>query len=114
MPVDQPKGGIDYPRSLGESGTWFGTGAGCLDYLEWLRWPEGSVCPRCDAAGGWRVADGCVKCRSAAEAVDGVIPGLLGVRDREGRGVSALDLRRTLQIGSTRPRGRCCTGFAWL
>jgi len=20
----------------------------CLDYLDWLRWPEGLVCPRCE------------------------------------------------------------------
>ncbi|MDQ2790302.1 MAG: transposase, partial [Actinomycetota bacterium] len=32
------------------------------DYLEWLRWPEGFLCPRCENVGGWRVSDGSFKC----------------------------------------------------
>ena len=36
---------------------------GCSgDYLEWLRWPGGFVCPDCGHAGGWRLGDGRVKC----------------------------------------------------
>lgn len=58
----RPRGGVDYPRSLGEFQAWYSTDADCLDYLEWLRWPDGFVCPRCGAAGGWRIADGSVKC----------------------------------------------------
>ncbi|MCA1702909.1 MAG: transposase, partial [Actinobacteria bacterium] len=27
--------------------SWFPTDADCLDYLEWLRWPDGFVCPDC-------------------------------------------------------------------
>jgi hypothetical protein len=34
-----------YPKSLGEFQAWFPTDADCLDYLEWLRWPDGFVCP---------------------------------------------------------------------
>jgi Transposase zinc-ribbon domain len=49
--------GVDYPRSTGEFLAWFGIDAACLDYLDWLRWPEGFVCPRC-GAGGWRMGDG--------------------------------------------------------
>jgi len=53
---------VHYPRSLGEFQSWFATDAECLDYLEWLRWPDGFVCPRCGNVGGWRVADGSFKC----------------------------------------------------
>ena len=41
-----PVAGAHYPRSLGELQSWFVTDADCLDYLEWLRWPDGFVCPR--------------------------------------------------------------------
>lgn len=40
---------------MGEFQAWFGTDANCLDYLEWMRWPEGFVCPSCGHEGGWRV-----------------------------------------------------------
>jgi len=39
--VDHPRAGRDYPRSAGEFQAWFGTDADCLDYLDWLRWPDG-------------------------------------------------------------------------
>jgi hypothetical protein len=50
------RGGMDYPRSVGEFQQWFGTDGDCLDYLEWLRWPGGFTCPSCGYAGGWRSA----------------------------------------------------------
>ena len=62
MQVSVSQGGARYPRSLGEFQSWFVTDADCLDYLEWLRWPDGFVCPRCDNVGGWRVLDGSFKC----------------------------------------------------
>ena len=58
MYAGQPRAGRDYPRSVGEFQSWFATDADCLDYLEWLRWPEGFVCPVCRHAGGWAVGDG--------------------------------------------------------
>lgn len=88
MLTDRPQGRVDYPRSLGEFQAWFASDADCLDYLEWLRWPDGFVCPRCGNPGGWRVADGSFKCagckgadrghgghvvRPASYAVDGVV-----------------------------------------
>ena len=57
-----PVAGAHYPRSTGEFLAWFGTDDDCLDYLEWLRWPGGFVCPDCGHAGGWRLGDGRVKC----------------------------------------------------
>ena len=45
---------------------WFPTDADCLDYLEWLRWPDGFVCPGCEHAGGWRMSDGRFRCAGCA------------------------------------------------
>ena len=117
MRVGQLRGGVHYPRSLGEFQAWFATDVDCLDYLEWLRWPEGFICPRYENSGGWRVADGsykCVQCK-AQPAVTAVTAGTLFDRRRTSLtvrfavcwqfatakdGVSALSLQRTLQIGS--------------
>jgi hypothetical protein len=38
----------------GEFQSWFPTDADCLDYLEWLRWPDGFSCPACGGS-GWRL-----------------------------------------------------------
>ncbi|MFN0026341.1 MAG: transposase, partial [Acidimicrobiales bacterium] len=61
-----PVAGTHHPRSLGELHSWFVTDADCLDYLEWLRWPEGFVCPGCGGLGGglggWRLGDGRFRC----------------------------------------------------
>jgi len=61
--VDGPHAGVHYPRPAGEMRAWFEADAACLDYLEWIRWPEGFVCPACQAVGGWRMADGRWRCR---------------------------------------------------
>jgi transposase-like protein len=112
--IERPRGGVDYPRSLGEFGSWFATDADCLDFLEWLRWPDGFVCPRCQSPGGWRVADGSFKC-GRCKAQTAVTAGTLFDRRRTPLtvwfevcwqfatakdGVSALAVKRTLQIGS--------------
>jgi transposase-like protein len=34
---------------------WFDTDVKCLDYLDWLRWPDGFVCPWCGGGRGWRL-----------------------------------------------------------
>ena len=114
MDVRQPRAGHDYPRSTGEFQSWFATEADCLDYLEWLRWPDGFVCPRCDHAGGWAVGDGRYKCAGCG-ARTSVTAGTLFDRRRtpltvwftacwmfasQKDGVSALSLQRTLEIGS--------------
>jgi len=92
----------------------FGTDEDCLDYLDWLRWPEGFVCPRCGHAGGWWVADGRCKCTGCGERTS-VTAGMLFDRRRtpltvwfeacwlfaSGKdGMSALSLQRSLEIGS--------------
>jgi transposase-like protein len=108
------RAGIDYPRSDGEFQSWFGTDADCLDYLEWLRWPKGFVCPRCGFAGGWPTADGRFKC-TLCETKTSITAGTLFDRRRtpltvwfaavwmfatQKDGVSALSLQRALEIGS--------------
>src|SRR4051794_14845660 len=94
--------------------SWFATDADCLDYLEWLRWPDGFVCPRCGHAGGWAVGDGRYKCAGCG-ARTSVTAGTLFDRRRtpltvwflaywlfasQKDGVSALSLQRALEIGS--------------
>jgi transposase-like protein len=106
--------GRDYPRSVGELRSWFATDADCVDYLEWLRWPDGFVCPECGQPGGWRLGDGrfrCAACRSATS----VTAGTIFDRTRtpltvwftacwmfatQKDGISALSLQRALEISS--------------
>lgn len=52
-----PVAGRDYPRSYAELRAWFDQDGTCLDYLDWLRWPEGFVCPACGSLAGWRLSD---------------------------------------------------------
>ena len=105
---------MQYPRSVGELRSWFATDADCLDYLDWLRWPNGFVCPQCGHAGGWLVADGRYKCAGCGKRTS-VTAGTLFDRRRtpltvwfeacwlfaSGKdGISALSLQRSLEIGS--------------
>ena len=109
-----PRAGLHYPRSTGEFLAWFRTDADCLDYIEWLRWPEGFACPKCDQAGGWRLADGRFMC-TACGCRTSVTAGTIFDRTRtpltvwfaacwqfatQKDGVSALSLKRSLDIGS--------------
>ena len=106
--------GKRYPRSLGEFSSWFGTDADCLDYLEWLRWPDGFVCADCGHAGGWRLGDRRWMC-SACGARSSATAGTIFDRTRtpltvwfmacwlfatQKDGISALSLQRALEIGS--------------
>lgn len=112
--MSYPRAGTHYPRSVGEFQAWFRTDADCLDYLEWLRWPAGFVCPSCGHDGGWRVADGRFMC-SACGGRTSVTARTIFDRTRtpltvwftacwlfaSGKdGISALSLKRTLEIGS--------------
>ena len=109
-----PQGGIDYPRTHGELLSWFPDEAACLDYLEWLRWPAGFVCPACATRRGWRTADGrwsCAGCARLVSATAGTI--FHGTRTplttwflaawqmtSQKNGVSTLGLKRALGLGS--------------
>lgn len=106
--------GADYPGSLGEFQAWFGQDGACLDYLEWLRWPDGFVCPRCGHAGGWRLGDGrfqCTVCSSRSSVTAGTIFDktrtpltvwftVCWMFATSKEGVSAQGLQRTLEFGS--------------
>lgn len=112
--MSRPVAGRDYPRSFGEFRAWFASDADCRDYLEWLRWPDGFVCPRCAQPGGWRLGDGRFECASCS-ARSSVTSGTVFDKTRTPLtvwfqacwefatakdGVSALSLQRTLEIGS--------------
>ena len=106
--------GKHYPSSLGDFRAWFRTDSDCLDYLEWLRWPQGFICADCGHARGWRMADGRVKCGDCG-ARTSVTAGTIFDRTRtpltvwfatvwmfasQKDGISALALKRQLEIGS--------------
>ena len=124
MTVPQLRAGVHYPRSVGEFQLWFGTDENCLDYLAWLRWPDGFVCARCGSPGGWSTADGRYKC-GACGARTSVTAGTLFDRRRTPLtvwftacwmfatakdGVSAQSLQRALEIGSYQTAWAICTG----
>ena len=109
-----PRAGKHYPRSFGELHAWFQTDADCRDYLEWLRWPSGFVCPHCRHGEGWRLIDGRFMC-SACGCRTSVTAVTIFDRTRTpltvwfaacwlfatGKdGIAALSLKRTLEIGS--------------
>lgn len=120
--MDLPRAGKHYPRSVGEFQAWFRTDADCLDYLDWLRWPAGFVCPNCGHGRGWVVADGrrmCCQCGNRTSVTAGTIfdrtrtpltvwftASWVFATGKDG--ISALSLKRTLEIGS------CQTAWAML
>ncbi len=114
MVGQQLRAGVHYPGSTGEFQAWFATDDDCLDYLEWLRWPDGFVCPRCGHTGGWAIGDGRYKCAGCGDRTS-VTAGTLFDRRRtpltvwftacwmfasQKDGISALSLQRSLEIGS--------------
>lgn len=109
-----PRAGEHYPSSVGDFQAWFRTDADCLDYLEWLRWPDGFVCPACNGDFGWRLGDGRIMCSACGHRTS-VTNGTVFDRTRTpltvwftacwmfatGKdGISAMSLKRTLEIGS--------------
>ena len=110
----RPRGGVHYPRSVGEFQAWFRTDADCLDYLEWVRWPQGFVCPECGHSGGWRLGDCRIMCAACGHRTS-VTAGTIFDRTRTPLtvwftacwsfatakdGISALSLQKALEIGS--------------
>ena len=114
MVASTARAGAQYPRSIGEFQSWFSTDADCLDYLEWLRWPDGFVCSGCGHVGGWQLGDGRFEC-AACGARTSATAGTIFDRTRtpltvwftacwlfatQKDGISALSLKRSLEIGS--------------
>jgi hypothetical protein len=112
--MDHPRAGRHYPRSFDEFQALFRADADCLDYLEWMRWPSGFVYTTCGHTDGWRLGDGRFMCCECGDRTS-VTAGTIFDRTRTpltvwfaacwlfatGKdGISALSLKRTLEIGS--------------
>jgi transposase-like protein len=115
VPLASPVGGRDYPRNLVEMTLWFSTQEDCLDYLEWLRWPDGIRCRRCDGSEGWHTGRGdwlCAGCGTRTSITAGTVfdktrvplPGwfLLAWRmtAEKTAGISVKGAQRLLELGS--------------
>ena len=72
----RPIAGWHYPGRVADFRAWFPTDDACLAYLDWLRWPDGFVCPHCNArsagVGGERVYR-CHGCRRRVSVTSGTI-----------------------------------------
>lgn len=106
--------GRDYPNSYAELRAWFNEDWKCLNYLDWLRWRDGFLCPWCAWQEGWRAPDGrwrCAGCDRRVSATAGTI--FHGTRTpltvwfsaawhlTSGKGgISATELQREMQLGS--------------
>jgi transposase-like protein len=122
MPTNSPIGGVDYPETYQQFRDWFVDDAACLDYLEQLRWPDGFVCPACDASDAWRVERRmwmCAKCGRKTSVTAGTIfhrsrtPmstwfAAVWFLTSQKNGISALALQQQLGFGSYE------TAWAWL
>ncbi|MBI4377292.1 MAG: IS1595 family transposase [Elusimicrobia bacterium] len=53
----------EFPGTLLEFERWFRTEESCRSYLERIRWPEGFVCPRCQARKAWHSKNGLFHCQ---------------------------------------------------
>jgi len=106
--------GIDYPGSYAELRAWFDQDWKCLDYLDWLRWPEGFICPHCESDHGWRELDQRWRCSGCDRRVS-VTAGTIfhGTRTpltvwfsaawlmvNSKTGISATQLQREMELGS--------------
>lgn len=114
--------GEDYPRTFLELEERFSTENACRDYLLRLRWPDGFVCPRCGAKGGWatkRCRILCQACRYQASVTAGTIlqdthkPLRLWFRaiwhvTSQKNGASAVNVQQILGLGSY------ATAWTWL
>ncbi len=52
-----------YPRRFEEFLEWFSSEEDCARYLEWVRWPQGFVCPQCGGTEAWRTDRGLWHCQ---------------------------------------------------
>src|SRR6266545_4468181 len=94
--MSHPRGGAHYPRSVGEFQAWFQADADCLDYLQWLRWPDGFVCPACGARTS--VTAGTIFDRTRTPLTVWFTACWMFASGKDG--MSALSLQRGLEIGS--------------
>ena len=112
----------DYPANLSELEERFGSDQACREYLFYLRWPEGYICPRCGHRKAWRMKDGwfrCASCDYKCSITSGTI--FEGTRKSlvlwfraiwwvtsQKSGASAKSVQRILELGSYQ------TAWAWM
>jgi len=111
--IDSPVEGHDYPGSLPQLRRWFSSDGDCLDYLDWLRWPDGFVCPACGGCSdrGSLAAHRCADCTRRTSATAGTLfhatrtpltvwfeAAWLLMASKQG--LSALELQRVTGLGS--------------
>lgn len=112
----------DYPRTLAEFEARFASEEACRVYLFQLRWPDGFVCPRCQATKVWSTNRSLLVCASCGHQVS-VTAGTIFQHTRkpltmwframwwvtsQKTGASALSLQRILGLGSY------YTAWTWL
>ena len=112
----------EYPRSLSEFESGFGTEQKCRDYLFRLRWPAGFRCPRCEGVQFWPVRSVLLECRTCGHQTS-VTAGTIFQDTRkpladwfraiywvasQKNGASALGLQRVLGLSSYK------TAWTWL
>lgn len=112
--IEGPVQGFEYPGSLPELRRWFASDVLCLDYLDWLRWPDGFVCPRCAGVVDWSTDAGRHRCGDCGRHIT-VTAGTIfhGTRTpltvwfeaawllmASKQGLSALELQRVTGLGS--------------
>lgn len=104
----------EYPETILEFREWFATEEACRDYLTKLRWPDGFVCPRCQATKGWTMQRRLYWCHACDYQVSVTAGTLFNDTHKPLRlwfeamwyvtnqklGVSALGLQRVLGLGS--------------
>lgn len=112
--LERPVSGVHYPGSLADVRGWFPDDAACLDYLDWLRWRDGFVCPNCESVISWRLRDGrhaCGDCKRRVSPTAGTIYHrtrtpltvwfeAAWLMTTPKNGTSALNLKRVLGLGS--------------
>lgn len=113
---------MPYPRTFEEFLGWFSTEEDCTAYVEWVRWPDGFVCPACGDTKAWRTerglwhCQGC--CRQSSSTVGTVFEGsqkplrlwfhVMWLLMAQKTGLSAKNLCDTYGFGSYQ------TAWGWL
>ena len=115
IPEQTPTGEKDYPKTWVQFLDWFHSEQACRDYLEKLRWPDGLICPKCEASAQVeRSSRGrliCPSCRHQTTTTAGTIFDKTRTELRvwftaiwtitsQKHGISALGLQRVLGLGS--------------
>jgi len=112
----------EYPRTVAELESSFGTEAACREYLHRLRFPEGFRCPRCQGRTAWTTQRNllvCAACQYQLSLTAGTIfqdtrkPLTMWFRaiwwvTAQKNGASALGLQQVLGLGSY------ATAWTWL